>query len=112
MPVLFAATVSWVQAIVGLGALIFVALGIEYDLSDSRPVAKIDKHHHPMVPAALHPPLQDDGLPHMCLVQFSASMSSYFHITLSFLSMTRPHAGGGFCVSVLPSLRVSPAALQ
>jgi NO-binding membrane sensor protein with MHYT domain len=28
MPGLFAATVSWVQAIVGLGALIFVALGI------------------------------------------------------------------------------------
>jgi hypothetical protein len=62
-----------------------VPLGIEHDLSDTRAIAKVDKHHHAMVATALHPALQDDGLTDMRSLQFTTSMRSDFHVTLSFL---------------------------
>jgi hypothetical protein len=62
-----------------------VPLGVEHDLRQAGPVAKVDKHHHPVVSAPLHPALQNHELSDMRLIQLTASMGSLFHVTLAFL---------------------------
>ena len=60
---------------------------VEHHLGDTLHITQVDENHAPVVPAAVGPSTQDNFLPFVLFVQFSAIVTAHSSVLFSFISV-------------------------